>query len=266
MKLIKKLGQVFANSKVLKKEIGLVDIKDKIILEIGGGDGRLTKLLALKAKKVICIEKDKTYCKILKEKFKDNKKVLIMCGDFLKFPPRKIDLVFGNVPYCISSNILFHLKKFNFEEAVLMFQKEFVLKIVAKENTKQYGFLSVVSQFYFNINLECIVSRTLFHPKPKVDSIIITLKKTNNKLDKKVEEIIKFIFQHKKKTLKNALEDSYKKLKIPKKEVRIFTDSLKNANKRVFKLTNEEIVDISKKVYIWEKKYSLTGEKKKENY
>ncbi|MFA5381636.1 MAG: 16S rRNA (adenine(1518)-N(6)/adenine(1519)-N(6))-dimethyltransferase RsmA [Candidatus Micrarchaeia archaeon] len=254
MKKNKNLGQIFVNLSAIKKEIELIDIKDKIILEIGGGDGRATELLAKQAKKVICIEKDLKYCNILKEKFKKNNKVLVMCGDFLKFPPRKVDVIFGNIPYYISSEILSHIKKFEFEKAVLMFQKEFALKIVAKENTKEFGFLSLISQFYFNIDLKFIVHKTLFTPKPKVDSIVVLLSKTNKQIDKRTESIINCLFQHKKKTLKNALLDSTKLLKISKEDIFELLIENQNSNKRVFKLTSEEILDIAEQVCKWKKK------------
>lgn len=247
----------------------MVDFKNKSVLEIGGGDGRLTDLLAKKARKVISVEKDKRFCRLLKEKFKDNKKVRIMCGDFLKYPPHKIDIIFGNIPYNISSLILFRLKEFDFEKAVLMLQKEFVLRMTAEPGTKNYGRLSVMSQFYFDISLAFSVDASCFTPKPKVDSIVLVLEKTENKMDKKTAKIINLLFQHKKRKLRNALLDSHKQLKIllkiNKKAVVVFADSLEQADKRVFKLAREEIIDIAEKVKKWEKS-SLGGEKKKGRY
>ncbi|MCC7552124.1 ribosomal RNA small subunit methyltransferase A [Candidatus Micrarchaeota archaeon] len=265
MKKNKKLGQIFVNSKILKKEIKLVDINNKIVLEIGAGDGRLTELLSEKAKKVIGVEKDKKFCDLLKQKFQKKKNVLILCGDFLKFPPREVDIIIGNVPYYISSDILLHLRKFKFNTAVLMFQKEFVLKLIETERSTKYGFLSFISQMYFNINTKFIVDKSNFNPKPKVDSIVIILEKKEINIDFKTEEIIRYLFNHKKKTLKNALLDSCYDIKISKKCIEEQIQEIENRDKRVFKLTNEEILSISKKVQEWKKKCSLIGEKKKEN-
>lgn len=265
MRQNKKIGQIFVSVSIIKKELNLINFENKTVLEIGAGDGRLTELLALKAKKVISIEKDRKYCEVLKRKFEKNKKVVILCGDFLKFPPRKVDLIIGNVPYYISSEILFHLRFFQFEKAVLMFQKEFVQKVIAKEGELNYCFLSIISQIYFKINTHFFVDKTNFTPKPKVDSIVVSFEK-NMDINKKTEEMLNYFFQHKKKTLKNALIDSYKNLKINKNEVLSFANALENKNKRVFKLTKEELLDISKKVLIWQKKFFLIGEKKKENY
>ncbi len=265
MKQDKKLGQIFVNPNIIEKELDLVDINNKVILEIGAGDGRLTKLLVKNAKKIISIEKDKTYCNILKKEFNKNKNTFILCGDFLKFPPRKVDIIIGNVPYYISSDILLHLKNFKFDTSVLMFQKEFVQKLISKEGTPEYGFISVISQTYFNIEKKFLVKKTNFYPIPKVDSVVIIMKKTTNKLDEEVEQIIRILFNHKKKTLKNALKDSYTSFNISKKIVSEFVDTLEISNKRVFNLPKEEIIDISKKVCKWKKRYSLIGEKKKEN-
>lgn len=217
MLLKKSLGQHFLNDKnILAKQANLLNPKGKVVLEIGSGDGRLTEQLFLAgAKKIIAIEKDKKLCNLLKTKFKKN--IKIINEDFLKIKPFKVEKIIGNVPYYISSPILFRLKEFDFKNGVLMLQDEFVKKMFAKPGSKNYGRLTLTSNLFYNIKYIQKVNACSFIPKPKVNSAIILITKKNRKIGKNTESIINTLFQHKNKKIKNAFLDGgfeYEKIKV----------------------------------------------------
>jgi 16S rRNA (adenine1518-N6/adenine1519-N6)-dimethyltransferase len=241
----KKLGQCFLEDRnILQLEAKLAGIKDKIVLEIGPGDGRLTSfLLKEKPKKLTVVELDKKFVEILREKF--GNKVEIIEGDFLEVEIPDVDIIIGNIPYYISSDIVFKLAKMKIEKAILMVQKEFAQKMVAQPGEKNYGRLSVTSQIAFDISLEKIVLRHLFRPMPKVDSAIIILKPTGVKINQFQENIIRWLFQHKNKTVRNALLDSKM---FDKKELEVLGNFLKQRPNRLSKQNCLEIAKILTKV------------------
>ena len=190
----KSLGQCFLEDKnILALEAKLAEPQGKTVLEIGPGDGRLTEaVLALKPRRMIAVEKDSRFASLLKEKFAGRAEIVE--GDFLKAEPPACDIVIGNIPYYISSDIVFTIAPLKFERAVLMVQKEFAQKMVAKAGEKNYGRLSVTAQLAFEVKLERIVPRHLFRPVPKVDSAIIILTPTGIRLDKFQEDVIPISF------------------------------------------------------------------------
>ena len=204
----KRLGQCFLGSHaILRKEASVADVTGKSIIEIGAGDGRLTqKLLEKKPAKIIAVEKDAKYAQLLRNRFANEPRVEIVEGDFLEmeFPP--VDRIIGNIPYYITSPIVFRLKEMQWERAVLMVQKEFADKMLAKPNEKNYGRLSVTAQLAFGITYVQTVPKRFFSPQPKVDSAMIVLKPTQKKLQPHEESIIRLLFQHKNQTVRNALK------------------------------------------------------------
>jgi ribosomal RNA small subunit methyltransferase A len=208
----KSLGQCFLEDRnILALEAKLAKPEGKTVLEIGAGDGRLTAaLLAEKPKKLIAIEKDPGFVSILREKFSGRNALDIVEGDFLKMvlPDAGVDVVVGNIPYYISSDIIFRLKDMRFGYAVIMVQKEFAEKMVAKPGDGNYGRLSVTAQLNYFVSLERKVLRHLFRPVPQVDSAIIILRPTGIRLTALQENVIRGLFQHRNKTVRNALADS----------------------------------------------------------
>ncbi len=195
-----KLGQVFLKNPKILSYIAS-KCRGKTVLEIGGGDGRLTRKLKQKGFYVIVVELDKRFCERLKE-IADQ----VICDDFLKIEPFKVDCIVGNVPYYISSKILFKLLEWDFEEAILMFQKEFGEKMVAKPGDSNYGRLSITSQYYFDVEPLKIVSKRDFSPVPKVDSIILKIRKKRSP-NKEFDDLVRKIFSQKNKKLKNILKN-----------------------------------------------------------
>lgn len=241
MKAKKHLGQNFLKDRnILVKEAKLADVKGKRVIEIGAGDGRLTEeIIAEKPGKLYVFEKDPELAEVLMDKFKGEKKIIVLEGDFLKEKVPEFDIAVGNIPYYISSKIIFRIAEYNFERAVVIVQKEFAEKMIAKPNDRNYGRLSVTSQLAFDVKLVQKVPKHLFYPKPKVDSALILLKPTGRKLSAHQEEIIRILFQHRNKTVRNALihskkfsrEEIEKLGKIKERKVRTLTkeDCLKIA-------------------------------------
>ena len=214
----KSLGQNFLiDQNIIDKIINIVKIKDKSILEIGPGTGNLTKnILKKKPKKLIVIEKDNDLAESLKKDLEDN--IKIINDDILKIDENKLDVdvltVFGNLPYNISTEILCNWivniknKNFWFDNLVLMFQKEVAERIIAKFNTKNYGRLSILSNWKLEIEKICDVKPSSFFPKPKIDSSVLLLKP---KIDffplsnpKNLEKLTRTFFMHRRKMLKKS--------------------------------------------------------------
>ena len=215
IKAKKSLGQNFLiDEDILNKIVNLIDIKDKIILEIGPGTGNLTSYILKKnPKKMFVIEKDNKLAKDLRNKF--NKQIKIINDDVLKVDEtclfKEKITVFGNLPYNISTEILskwiLNLKdKFWFECLILMFQKEVADRIIAKFNTSNYGRLSIICNWKLNIKKVCDIKPGAFYPKPKVDSSLLFFhpKKNFIKLNnpKNLEKVTRIFFNQRRKMLK----------------------------------------------------------------
>jgi 16S rRNA (adenine1518-N6/adenine1519-N6)-dimethyltransferase len=218
IKAKKSLGQNFLiDQNIIDKIINTVEIKDKSILEIGPGTGNLTKnILKKKPKKLIVIEKDNDLAEVLKKNL--NEDVKIIRDDVLKIDENNLDVnvltVFGNLPYNISTEILcnwilnINNKNFWFDNLVLMFQKEVADRIIAKFNTKNYGRLSILSNWKLEIEKICDVQPSSFFPKPKIDSSILLLKPKQNFFPltnpKNLEKLTRIFFMHRRKMLKKS--------------------------------------------------------------
>jgi 16S rRNA (adenine1518-N6/adenine1519-N6)-dimethyltransferase len=214
----KSLGQNFlTDQNIINKIINIVEIKDKSILEIGPGTGNLTKnILEKKPKKLIVIEKDNDLAKSLKKNLEDS--VKIINDDVLKIDETNLDTdiltVFGNLPYNISTEILCNWilnirnENFWFDNLILMFQKEVADRIIAKFNTKNYGRLSILSNWKLEIEKICDVQPSSFFPKPRIDSSVLLLKPKLNFFPltnpKNLEKLTRIFFMHRRKMLKKS--------------------------------------------------------------
>ena len=167
-------------------------------------------------KKLIVIEKDNDLAHLLKKNLKTNFELIN--DDVLNINENKLDkdilTVFGNLPYNISTEILckwiLNIKKKNFwfDNLVLMFQKEVADRIIAKFNTKNYGRLSILSNWKLEIEKICDVQPSSFFPKPKVDSSVLLLKPKPDFFPltnpKNLEKITRIFFMHRRKMLKKS--------------------------------------------------------------
>ena len=219
IKAKKSLGQNFLIDKnIIKKIINITQIKDKHVMEIGPGHGALTdEILKKNPKSLIIIEKDNNLANFLKKKYSSNKIVDIYNDDVLKLNLEKIikndSIVFGNLPYNISSQILIKMIKFkkwptNYSDLIFMFQKELGEKIIAPFKSLNYGRLSIITSLKLDIIKTFIISPNCFKPKPKVKSIIIQFKpkkKIENCDILKLESITNLFFSKKRKMINKTI-------------------------------------------------------------
>jgi len=192
IKAKKSLGQNFLiDRNILEKIVDVTEIKNRSILEKGPGTGNLTSfILKKKPKKLYVIEKDRDLILTLNEKFKD--KISIINDDILNINEKKLAkdklIVFGNLPYNISTEILckwiLNLDKNNFwfDSLILMFQKEVADRINSKFNTSSYGRLSILANWRLEILKICDIYPGSFSPKPKVESTLLFFKPKKNHL------------------------------------------------------------------------------------
>ncbi len=225
----KSLGQNFLiDQNVIKKIVNLKKITNKNILEIGPGKGALTnEILKKNPKSLILVEKDNIISKQLQLKYKDNKKVIIYNQDILKFKLenklQEDSIIFGNLPYNISSQILAKLIKFEswppkFSDLIFMFQKELAERIMGKFNTTHYGRLSILTDYRLNIFDKFIVSPNCFFPKPKIQSMIINFKPKKKLFSKikhieNLEKITNILFSNKRKMINKNINKIFKNKK-----------------------------------------------------
>ena len=268
IRLNKGLGQNYLIDDFKRKKIiDFADLSKKdTVLEIGPGIGTLTTELSKKTKKVVAIEQDKKIYDILKTRLEyesiDN--VELINDDAVKTDISNFsncNKIVSNLPYQISSPITFKFLEFDFDLAILMYQKEFAERMIAKTGDKNYSRLSVMLYFKADIKFLDKVSPESFIPRPKVDSSVVKLtpiipeiSDNKNLLNEENMEVYsktcKAIFQHKNKKIRNALIDSRHIIGYTdKKELRDLIDSnhyleLFLAN-RVINTSPEEILELA---------------------
>tara|TARA_Y100001970_G_scaffold176114_1_gene214679 strand:- start:13085 stop:13873 length:789 start_codon:yes stop_codon:yes gene_type:complete len=222
MKLVpkKSLGQNFLiDTKILNliTEIGNIKTND-IILEVGPGTGLLTeKIIDKKPREIIVIEKDEKLAANLNDKF--GTKIKIVNDDMMEFSYdnflNKNIIIFGNLPYNISTQILAKWIKMNnlnkfCKRFILMFQKEVADRIIAKTNTKNYGRLSILANWKMEINKITDVEPTSFRPSPKVKSTVLELvpkeKFYQLKDAKNLEHVTNIFFSQRRKMIRKPFK------------------------------------------------------------
>ncbi len=219
----KSLGQNFLkNNDILNKIVDIGDISNTdTILEIGPGTGNLTeKILGKNPKNIIVIEKDNHLATYLKKKFNRkikiiNKDILDCYNDFDFSLPIK---VFGNLPYNISTKILTSFIKFDnlntrFKKFIFVFQKEVADRIIAEENSKNYGRLSILTSWKMNKLKIIDIDPVYFYPKPKVWSSLITLtpklKFETLQKAKHLEYVTNIFFNQRRKMIKKPMKQLF---------------------------------------------------------
>lgn len=256
MKAKKNLGQNFlVDNNVINNIISSVNAtKEDIIIEIGPGQGVLTKEL-VKLSQVIAIEIDQDmsiYLNSIKE-------AEIIYADFLninleevlsKYKYKNIYIV-ANIPYYITTPIIKKIidSKINFKEITLMVQKELADRFASLPGDSEYNSLTVFLNYYFNIEKLFFVGRNSFYPIPKVNSEVIKLKSIENKIEiknyKYFEKIVKESFLHRRKTLRNNLKNYNLKL-----IDEVLLKSAYSLNNRPQDLPLEVYVDIANTLYL----------------
>jgi len=252
----KSLGQNFLIDKNIIKRIieeGKITANETV-LEIGPGTGNLTEeIIKQKPKKIILIEKDNKLSEELLFKFGNT--IEIINDDILVIEENNLSsnqiLVFGNLPYNISTKILTkwicNIKnKFWFKKLLLMFQKEVADRIIAETNTKNYGRLSIISQWKMNIKKIIDIKPYSFYPKPKILSTLLEFTPKNNFIHindiKNLEKITKTLFNKRRKMIKNSIFNIVNKEDLSKINFNI------NLNSRPENIKPEEYYFLAKEI------------------
>ena len=254
----KSLGQNFLiDQNIINKIVKIGDVKkSKIVLEIGPGYGNLTKKIAnMKPNKIFAIEKDKKLSSFLKESFKEFNKIEIINNDIFNIIENKNlgqnITVFGNLPYNISTQILASLvllKKWPpwYEILIFMFQKEVADRILAKQNSRNFGRLSILCNWRLEIKKHFNVSKNCFYPKPKINSTVLSFKpKKNNEFNiknpKNLETVTRILFSNRRKMINKNF------LKLFNYDKSIAEELNLNLNKRPEELSSEMFYKITMK-------------------
>ena len=245
----KRLGQHFLlDDSVLARMISAADLEPAdTVLEIGPGLGNLTEQLLRTGAKIVAIEQDPEFVKFLRRRF--GERVELVEADAVKAFLPAFDKVVSNLPYQISSPITFKLLDLGFKVGVLMLQREFAERMVAKPGTGDYGRLTVGVYFHDKCEILFDVPKTSFWPQPKVDSCVVRL--TPRPPPFKIEDRELFskvtlaIFSHRRKKILNSLRTDPAITGLVPEDARPSLASLPYSSQRPEELTPEMMGEVS---------------------
>lgn len=220
----KAFGQNFITEpSVVERIAGFSKCNDCAVIEIGPGIGALTEQLALLAKKVLAFEIDDRLPEVLSYSLEEYDNVEIRHQDFLEVNLKEVvdELVkeYGkvvlcaNLPYYITTPLLFKIfeSKVDISTITVMMQKEVGDRMAAQVSTKDYNALSIIVQYYYDVKTVMKVPRTVFNPKPNVDSSVVQFTKRETLIPVKDEEafidLVKASFKQRRKTIYNNIRD-----------------------------------------------------------
>ncbi len=221
----KNFGQNFLVDSSVTARIASNLREDSVVIEVGPGIGSLTEELARRAQHVRSYEIDERLLPVLEDTLQEYKNVEIVLQDFMEadiendLKPlvekyKHIEFA-ANLPYYITTPVLFKIfeSSIPFEKIVVMIQKEVADRFSAVPGTKEYGALSVESQYLYDVKKLFNVPRTAFNPTPNVDSAIVsfTVHEKNKSIDneEKFFELVKACFKQRRKTLFNNLREYF---------------------------------------------------------
>ncbi len=212
----KRFGQHFlADAAILDRIVAAIDPgADELFVEIGPGEGVLTARMLAVVARMHAVEIDRDLAAGLRAKF-GGEKLLLVEGDALALDfsalPEGLRVI-GNLPYNISTALMFHLCTFaeRFVDMHFMLQKEVVERMAATPSTPQYGRLSVMTQYWFEVQPLFLVPAAAFRPPPKVESMMVRLIPRPADLRGLADagllkRVVTAAFSHRRKTLRNAL-------------------------------------------------------------
>jgi len=213
----KRFGQNFLTDQAVLHDIiaAINPQPDDVMVEIGPGLAAMTRLLLARLRELHVVELDRDLVARLNKTF-DPKRLHVHAGDALQFDfaalaPEGCKLrVVGNLPYNISSPLLFHLAQLapRVQDQHFMLQKEVVERMVAEPGGKTYGRLSVMLQWRYHMDLLFVVPPSAFDPPPQVDSAIVRMIPLAQPLPcdaGRLEQVVQQAFSQRRKVLRNCL-------------------------------------------------------------
>lgn len=244
------LGQHFLRDpRVLDRMVDYAELsRSDIVLEVGAGNGALTRRLAERAGRVIAVEVDKAFAGDLERLAEDYPNVEVLLGDVLKVRPSGFNKVVSNPPYSISSKLVEWLIDQLPELMVLTLQREFASKLIASPSSPKYLYISVISNLFYEPRVLEIVPRTLFDPPPKVDSAIVLLRRRAEIpiLKNSWRAFLKTLFTRRRQVLRRVLADLARDGRLPKGLVDGLPEWL--ASRRIFQLSPSELLELCKRL------------------
>jgi 16S rRNA (adenine1518-N6/adenine1519-N6)-dimethyltransferase len=195
--------------------VDLVNLDGRVVLEIGPGEGVLTRALIDRGACVNAVEIDRQLCEELNDRFSAeiaDGRLTITHGDAVRCPLPPFSVVVSNLPYSASSKLTFRLLDIGFEVAILMYQSEFARRMTAPAGTGDCGRLSVMVQTYATVEPCFELSPNSFRPKPQVRSMVvrITPKEPDAHIpDRRLyADVVRTLFSHRRKTVRNGLKSA----------------------------------------------------------
>ena len=228
----KLLGQHFLNSQNIAKSIiteAKITKKD-VVFELGTGLGVLTPLLCEQAKQVISVDADEKLVRSAKSKFSKIDNLVLKSGDGF-MTQDTFSIFVSNLPYSRSKDAIEWLAQSTFSHGVIMVQKEFAEKLLAK-SSKNRKAISIIATHAFEISVVSKVGKNNFSPPPKVDSVILKIIKKNS-INNEIIQTINKIFSYRRKTIKNILKQFNKETMV---------------DKRVDDLSGDEIINLANQI------------------
>jgi len=193
----------------------LTEVNGKKVLEIGPGNGALTRALLERGANVHAIELDSRLCEELAVTFSHeiaSGQFTLQQGDATRCPIPPFDISVSNLPYSASSKITFRLLDIGFEVAVLMYQTEFADRMVARAGTKDCGRLSIMVQTYAAVQTCFRLPPQSFSPRPEVNSTVVKIFPRDPIFyinDRRLyADVVRALFSHRRKTVRNCLKGS----------------------------------------------------------
>ncbi len=219
--------------------------RSDVVLDVGAGLGFLTRLLAGRCKRVLAVESDSRLVKLLRDQLKGMCNVEIVKGNVLKMSTLHFNKVVSIPPYHISSPLLLWLFGKRFDCGALIFQREFANRFAASVGSENYGWLTVVTYYYAEVELLDDVPRWMFYPQPEVDSMIVRLKPRkpppfNLKNKALFKQLVQALFTRRNRKVRNAVLPFLKRAQATAAETVVEAASLPFQDKRVRELAPED--------------------------
>lgn len=246
-----RLGQHFLIKTSVLERIARAACPDPepLVIEIGPGRGALTQRLLERSQRVIAVEIDGGLVELLREKFRDEPRLTVLNADALEmdFGQWGPAVVTGNLPYYVATPIIEKILALGsaLHRGVFLVQKEVAARLTAVPGTREYGYLSIHTQLFADVERVFDVSPSAFRPPPKVDSTLVRLRPRDRAAELDIRDTARFLafaglcFRQKRKTIRNNLAGAHG---------REMLDSWAEAGKRAEQLTIDQIADLYRRV------------------